>query len=78
MKLSGQQHSTDTVLLSGIFDRLSWLSWTKTKDAQKGINQPKPIMSMFVNVEKDSKGFESGEDFMKERDRIVGSLKGGE
>ncbi len=33
---------------------------------------------MFVNVEKDSKGFESGEDFMKERDRIVGSLKGGE
>lgn len=77
-KLSGQQYNTDTVLLAGIFDRLSWLSWTKTKDAQKGMNQPKSIMSMFTRTEKENKGFESGEDFMKERQRILSSLKGGE
>lgn len=68
----------DTLLLSGILDRLSWLSWTKTKDAQKGMNQPKPIMSMFIKTEKENTGFESGEDFMKERERILSSLKGGE
>ena len=78
MKLSGQQHGTDTVLLSGIFDKLSWLTWSKTKDAQKGINQPKPIMPMFVNIEKDTKGFESGEDFLRERERILKETQGGE
>ena len=77
-KISGQQHNTETVLLSGIFDRLSWLTWTKTKDAQKGINQPKPIMSMFINVDKENKGFESGEDFTKERQRILNEIQGGE
>ena len=33
---------------------------------------------MTVNTEKENKGFESGEDFMKERERILSSLKGGE
>lgn len=78
LKLSGQHYSTDTILLSGIFDRLNWLSWTKTQDAQKGINKPKSIMEMFTNTEKENKGFESGEDFIKERQRIISSLEGGE
>lgn len=77
-KISGQQYNTDTFLLAGILDRLSWLSWAKTKDAQKGINQPKPIMSMLVKTEKENKGFETGEDFTRERERILSSLKGGE
>lgn len=78
MKLSGQNHNAEKILLSGIFDRLSWLSWTKTKDAQNGINQPKSIMEMLMNTEKETKGFETGEDFVKERNRILSSLKGGE
>jgi len=78
MHLSGQQYGTDTVLLSGILDRLSWLSWTKTKDAQKGVNQPKSIMAMFVKSQKEPDGFESGEDFIKERERIIRDIKGGE
>lgn len=78
MEISGQKHRVETMLLSGIFDKLSWLTWTKTKDAQKGINQPKSIMSMFTKVEKENKDFETGEDFIKERNNILSSLKGGE
>jgi len=78
MVISGQQHGTDTILLSGIFDKLSWLAWAKTKDAQKGINQPKSIMEMFLHVEKETIGFESGEDFMRERQRILEEKQGGE
>ena len=78
MELSRQKQSIETVLLSGIFDRLSWLAWTKTKDAQKGINQPKSIMATFNKVENENECFDSGEDFMKTRDGIIGSLEGGE
>lgn len=75
MELSGQKQSMETILLSGIFDKLSWLAWTKTQDAQKGINQPKSIMSMFHKTEKETKGFDSGEDFIRERNKIISSLK---
>ena len=79
MFLSDNHYKADTILLSGIFDRLSWLSWTKTKDAQKGINQPKSIMAMFTKTEKESNGFDSGEDFMRERQRIIEeNTQGGE
>ena len=75
MELSGQKQGIETMLLSGIFDKLSWLAWTKTKDAQKGINQPKSIMQTFHQKEKETKGFDSGEDFIKERNKIISSLK---
>lgn len=75
MELSGQKQSIETILLSGIFDRLSWLAWTKTKDAQKGINQPKSIMATFNKVENENECFDSGEDFIKEREKIISSLK---
>lgn len=75
MELSGQKQSMETILLSGIFDRLSWLAWTKTKDAQKGINQPKSIMATFHETDKENTCFETGEDFIKEREKIISSLK---
>lgn len=75
MELSGQSQSMETMLLSGIFDRLSWIAWTKTKDAQKGINQPKPIMATLYKSEKENQAFETGEDFIREREKIISSLK---
>jgi len=78
MAIAGQPYTVDTILLSGIFDKLSFLAWTKTQDAQKGINQPKSIMAMFISVEKETTAFESGEDFMRERQRILEEKQGGE
>ena len=67
MKLSDQKVSLDSLLLGGILDRLSILVWAQTKDGQKGINKPAMIVdSLTVN---------SGEDFEKERKRLIGGEK---
>ena len=32
--------TTDRVLAAGIFNALQFIAWTKTKDAQRGVNRP--------------------------------------
>lgn len=71
MKLSGAKVSPNILLLSGIIDRLNLLLWTKTKDAEKGRNKPKPILGELYNKESDVSAFTSGKDFERERQRII-------
>ena len=68
LKMSENILSPNQFLLAGIQDRLSLLVYSKTKDAEKGTNYPKLI---FDNLENRINGFTSGEDFMKERERIM-------
>lgn len=68
LKMSENILSPNQFLLAGIQDRLSLLVYSKTKDAEKGINYPKLILD---NLENKINGFSSGEDFMKERERIM-------
>ncbi len=68
MKMSDNILNPNQLLLAGIQDRLSLLVYSKTKDAEKGKNYPKLILDSFEN-KVDS--FSSGEDFMKERERIM-------
>lgn len=68
LKMSENILSPNQFLLAGIQDRLSLLVYSKTKDAEKGINYPKLILN---NLENKINGFTSGEDFMKERERIM-------
>jgi|SRR5690625_847050 len=79
LKMSDQAVPFDTILLAGILDKLNILVWFQTKDAEKGINRPLSIVESITKVnekdENDIVGFESGEDFMKKRKRL---LKGGE
>jgi hypothetical protein len=79
MKLSKAKAPTDIILLAGIVDRLGLLVWSKTKDAQKGKNQPKSILSgLYASNEfNDVSAFTSGKDFEKERQRIINKMKGG-
>ena len=44
MSLSEEKLTIEQTMLAGILDRLSILLWSKTKDGQKGINQPKSII----------------------------------
>lgn len=71
MKISGQKVDTQTLMLAGIVDRLSWLVWSKTKDAQSGLNRPKSVLDSLYPQEKDVSVFASGEDFEQERNRII-------
>lgn len=72
MSLSEEKLTIEQTMLAGILDRLSILLWSKTKDGQKGINQPKSIIES-VNEKPKEKitSFNSGEDFMKFREKFV-------
>jgi hypothetical protein len=71
MKLSGAKVSPNILLLSGIVDRLNLLLWTKTKDAEKGINKPKSILDELYNKKSDISAFASGKEFEEERQRLI-------
>jgi len=82
MKLSGQKIPLDTLLLAGISDNLRLLLWTKTKDGQKNVNRPESIFHKLSENnprEKEEIIFESGEDFEKMRQQLLGNtVHGGE
>lgn len=76
LAMSEQKVSTDTLLLAGIWDRLSFLVWAQTKDGQKNQNRPQSMLDAFISKPKPKEevAFVSGEEFMKFRNQIV---KGG-
>lgn len=47
--ISGAKYPLETILLARIADELSFLSWTKTKDAQKNTNRPKSILQSLLD-----------------------------
>ena len=76
LKLSGQVVPIDTLLLAGISDKLSTLVWFQTEDGQKGRNRPTMLTSLLTShkteTSKDVISFNSGEDFAKARNRLIG------
>lgn len=74
MKIAGQSVSFETMLLAGISDRLSFLVWSKTKDAQKGKNRPASIIEILngkPTSQKKEVVFDSGEDFERMRLQLL-------
>jgi hypothetical protein len=80
MKLSGQKVPLDTLLLAGMSDRLSLLTWFQTADGQKGKNRPAMLVDMLTGKtpekSKDVIVFDSGEDFESMRKRLIGQGRG--
>lgn len=79
-ELSRQKVPLDTLLLAGISDRLSILTWFQTEDGQKGRNRPAMLVDMLTGKtpekSKDVIAFNSGEDFKNTRKRLIGQLQG--
>lgn len=72
VKLSGLPVEPDIFLLASIVDRLSVLVWRQTKDGEKGINAPKMLISELMGDDgEDIVSFVSGEEFERERARIL-------
>lgn len=79
MKLSGQRVPLETMLMAGISDRLALLVWSKTKDGQKNRNRPTSLVNLLTESqtkENENVAFESGEDFEKEREKLLAELGG--
>ena len=80
LKLTDRTVDFETMLLAGIFDKVSMLFWSKTKDAEKNKNRPTSVVEMLNGrQENQSKvvSFESGKDFEANRQRILDRAKGG-
>mgnify|MGYP000064376490 CR=1 FL=1 len=73
MKLNRQPYSMETLLLASVSDYLSLLLWMNTKDGQKGINKPHAVLDQLLGkqVEDDTAGFDSPEDFEAMRKKIL-------
>lgn len=72
MSISEEKLTIEQTMLAGLVDRLSILLWSKTRDGQKGINQPKSILDSVDEKPKEKvTSFESGEDFMELRKKFV-------
>lgn len=75
MKLQNRKLSTENYLLAGIFDRLSLLVWSKTKDAMKGRNRPKLLLDLLEKKSSEFNKYYSSEDFEKERKNILKEIE---
>lgn len=71
MLASGSKVPIEITLLAGILDRSNLILWQKTEDGSKGRNRPRPILDILYEKESNTSSFASGNDFEKERQRII-------
>lgn len=80
--LAEEPASLDIVLMAAMVDRLSYIAWTKTKDAEKGKNKPKSILdSLYKKKEKaNNKGdkptsYSTIEEYEKARKELIDRIQ---
>lgn len=76
MKMNDIEVPFETMLLAGIQDKLNVLIWQQTKDGMNGRNYPASMLALLTKSQQKSKtsdlvGFESSEDFLKERAKLL-------
>lgn len=74
MKMAGTKVRDDIMLLAAAVDRLTFLAWTKTKDAEKGLNRPKSIVDIISKGTAHNENimtFDTAEEFEAARARII-------
>ena len=76
MKMNDIGVPFETLLLAGIQDKLSVLIWQQTKDGMNGRNYPASMLALLTKSQQKSKtsdlvGFESSEDFLREREKLL-------
>lgn len=77
MKVTGAKAPANTILLAMIFDACHLLVWKDTEDGRKNRNRPKSVVQILTNGSDDQKpvAFESGEEFMKAYNEMVGRIR---
>lgn len=78
MRESGLKLTFEQSLLAMIYDHVSWLRWSRTKAAAKGIDPPESLYAKLSGKTSDGgedcTAYDSGESYEAARQRI---LKGG-
>jgi hypothetical protein len=76
MKMNDIEVPFETLLLAGMQDKLNVLIWQQTKDGMNGRNYPASMLALLTKSQQKPKtsdlvGFESSEDFLKEREKLL-------
>lgn len=73
-EMLGTSASLDTMLLAAAVDRLSYLQWYQTEDAQHRRGRPQSVLNVILGnkQENDIVGFDSAEEFEAARKQIIG------
>lgn len=71
--------SLDTALLAAVYDRLAWLQWANTKDAQDGLGKPDPILPILMGTKTDggkpdTEIFEDPATFFARREELLARI----
>ena len=61
IKMSGMKMDFQKYILAALFDKVNWLCWTKTKDAQHGTHVPESILDLLLQT---GSGTDNAEDLM--------------
>ncbi len=74
MKMDDAKVEFNTLMIAAMVDQLSFLAWTKTKNAEDGMNKPESIVKSILGEKKDSQyeTFETEKEFLTEWNRIAG------
>lgn len=76
MQMSGRKVPMMTILTAAIFDQLSFIAWSKTKDAEKGINRPKLLTeALGLKSERQELVFNSGKEFDEKREEMLRQIR---
>lgn len=77
-KVNNMKLPTNETLLVGIVDRLSMILWMFSKDGQRNRNRPQLISNLLnQSNEKEIQSYSSGEEFMKEREKLIKAVENG-
>ena len=72
LKLAGMKIDTQTFLMAGCYDVLTWLCWTKTESARNGGEPPNGILVKLMGIaEPENVGYATAEEFWQARDTIL-------
>jgi hypothetical protein len=82
VKMSGMKMDFNKYILAALFDKVNWLCWTKTKDAQHGTHVPESILDLLLQTDKQNAPdefmvFDSPEEFEKARQDLLGEIQDG-
>lgn len=74
---SKQTATNDVLLLATIADRLSFIAWSKTKDAEKGKNRPQSILEALIGKEKDVTTYDTADEYELARRKLLERIEHG-
>ena len=72
--MTDKQSDIHTLLMASMVDRLSFLAWTKTKDAQNNRNRPESLVAKIYSKkpEREFEVYETGEEMLARLDELRG------